>query len=169
MLQSSYSVTLRIMNMQVQHKYYPSRSIVNAEELRKTEVLMINCKFYSNIYLDKLLLFASTNNGSVQFINCQFICNTIKSPIFVSNSRTALIKLFKTISIEFSNCEFYSENDGIVIEAFGEQIIPMSVVVKTTNYTAFTLDDHIKLYSDFTTYNYFIIICYINTGRFSQF
>ena len=51
MLQSSYSVTLRIMNMQVKHKFYSLRSIIYAEELRKTEVLMINCKFYSNIYI----------------------------------------------------------------------------------------------------------------------
>ena len=127
-LQSSYSVTIRIMNMQVQHKYYLSGPIIYAQELRKTEVLMINCKFDSNRYSDTLFLFASTRDGNVQFINCQFIGN-INTKFALRNSRTALIRLFKSIKIEFNNCEFYSEDDGKVIEAFGERMIPMSVVV----------------------------------------
>ena len=152
MLQNSYSVTVRITNLQVKHIFYPSRSIIHAEEIRNTELLMINCKFTSNTYLDQLFLFASTRNGSVQFINCQFINNIMNSQIFSTESQTVLIKLSKSISIEFSNCEFYSENEGKILEAFGERLMPICVVVRNTKYNAITLDDEIKMRSDITGY-----------------
>ena len=78
--------------------------------------------------------------------------NTIKSPIFTRDSQTVLIKLLKSISIEFSNCEFYSENEGKILEASGERLMPTCVVVRNTNYHAVTLDDEIKMYSDITGY-----------------
>ena len=74
LLQTSYRVTLSIMNMLVQNKHYDSiyKSFVYVKELGTSELLIINCQFVSNIYRYRLFYFNSTRSGIVQFSHCQF-------------------------------------------------------------------------------------------------
>ena len=79
--QNSYSVTLRIINMRVQHNVYLREGFINAEKLGMAEVRIhiINCQFVSNVhFLHELFLLNSTSNASVKFINCQFLNNSIR-------------------------------------------------------------------------------------------
>ena len=78
MLQNSYRVTLRIINIRYQEEYFDSLTFIHAKELGRNDVLIIvNSRFVSNYYEKNLFLLASTNNATVQFTNCQFIKNNI--------------------------------------------------------------------------------------------
>ena len=72
MLQKSYKVTLKIINTLVQQSY---DYFIYAKELGINEVYIINCRFISNYYKTQLFSLSCSSNGSVQFINCQFINN----------------------------------------------------------------------------------------------
>ena len=77
-LQNTYKVKLRIINMLVQHNDYQyNESFLKAEMLGRNEVLIINCQFVSNTYFNHLFLFSSTSNASVKFVNCKFVNNGI--------------------------------------------------------------------------------------------
>ena len=100
-------------------------------------MLIINCHFISNSYVSHLFLFASSKNGSVQFINCQFIDNklTYKS-LWISPS---LIKLNQIVKIELFGCNFYASSSypAQVLQTHGNNTDPATtqVVIKTTNFT----------------------------------
>ena len=141
MLQKSYRVTLTIANMQVQHKLFDSKSFIQANELGTNELVIISCQFVSNTYTDQLFLFASTSNGSVYICNCQFIDNifTEKDIYRVGASKKWLIKLYKSITVEFNSCNFHGKNVNI-LRTFGKNVNPMKVVIRNTNYTNITYD-----------------------------
>jgi len=82
MLQNSYKVTLMIINIQlydvtnnivvgVKHD-----SFIYADELGANEVIIINSKLISYMYAQHLFFFASSSNGSVKFIDSQFVNNS---------------------------------------------------------------------------------------------
>ena len=74
MLQTSHGVTLRIINMQVQHNEYYDyyKSFIYGKELGRSIVLIVDCQFISNVYRNQLISFSSTSSGSVLFNNCSF-------------------------------------------------------------------------------------------------
>ena len=73
-IQTSYGVTLKIINMQVQHNEYYDyyKSFIYGKELGRSIVLIVDCQFISNVYRNQLISFSSTSSGSVLFNNCSF-------------------------------------------------------------------------------------------------
>jgi len=143
MLQHSYKVTLKITNMQVQHNYYYYYATdiydelsIYAKELGISKVLIIDCQFISNTYADHLLLFASSRNGNVQFINCQFINN---KPNIYPRLSLSLIRLNEIVKIELVGCNFYASSvyPARVLQTHGKNTDPATtqVVIKNTNFT----------------------------------
>ena len=133
MPQFSYKVTLTIVNMQILDSIFTYQSFIHAEELGINEVLIIDCRFGSDVnYGMQLLLFSSTGNGSVQFTNCHFINNAIlEHPI----EQPTLIRLYESIQVEFNNCDFYGYFVNEILESYGKSVIPINVVVRNTVYT----------------------------------
>ena len=137
MSQTSYKVTLTIINIQVQHNLFTYPSFILAEELGTNEVLMINCQLFdSNIisYRSQLLLFSSTGNGSVQFTNCHFINNIYANNIFGILGKH-IIRLYESIQVEFNNCYFYGYFVDEILRSYGNSVNPINVVVRNTVYT----------------------------------
>ena len=137
MLQNCYRVTLWIMNIRLEYQKYQYRSFIHVEELGMNKVLIINCSFVSNSYsyLDHMFFFASTSNGSVEFINCQFINNGINVLLKVVG---VLIVLDRFINVEFNNCDFHAFKENTILQAYGEEGNQINVVIRNTNYTATT-------------------------------
>ena len=132
-LQFSYKVTLTIVNMQIQDSIFTYQSFIHAEELGINEVLIIDCRFVSDAnYRTQLLLFSSTDNGSVQFTNCHFINNAI---LEVPDGQPTLIRLYASIQVEFNNCNFYGNNINEILESYGKSVNPINVVIRNTVYT----------------------------------
>ena len=139
MFQRSYRVTLRILNMQVKHEvFYDTKYFIHTNEFRANKVMIINCNFFSNTYSKQLFLFASTRKGSVQFIECQFIDNTVilEYVIPMEEIVQALIILHKSITVEFNTCNFHSITNEQILQAHGENVNSINVFFKNTNYTA---------------------------------
>ena len=134
MLQNYYRVTLRIMNISLECE---RPCFIHAKELGANEVLIINCRFVSNPVSLKLkviqismFLFASTSNGSVEFVNCQFINNY--NVLIVRDS--VLIRLRDFINIKVNNCDFHANNEETILHAYGEKVNQINVVIRNTNY-----------------------------------
>ena len=141
MLQISYKVELRIINMQL-HK---TNGFIQADELGSNKLLIINCQFISFKSGGHILSFGSTSNGSVQFINCQFITTDRLKGIVVYSSYwmhplAAPVQLYESISVEFNNCNFYGNNIDQILETHGAILSPTNLVIKNTNYTTSFLD-----------------------------
>ena len=158
MAQNTYTVTLRIANMQVQNNKFVAddKSFIYASELGTTEVIIVNCQFISNIYRDQLFFLASTSNANVHFYNCHFINNmplSDKQHIRIQvnpDYKTflvddELIKLFGRINVEFSNCKFHSKNDDRVLGTYGKIVNPRSIVIQNTNFTTTMSNSHVVL------------------------
>ena len=112
MLQKSYKVTLKIINVLVQqsHDYF-----IYVKELGINEVYIINCQFILNYYKVHLFSFSSSRNGSVQFINCQFTNNEndyyhLQTPQHSEKVNPSLIKLYSHVKLELNHCNFVSKN-----------------------------------------------------------
>ena len=162
MIQTTYTVSLRILNMQVHnnryvYKYHNTESsFIYAKELGTTEVMIINCHFISNIYQHQLFFLASTSNASVHFISCHFIDNkplSDKQSIHIQGHSNyniflvhdELIKLFERINVEFHNCKFHSKNDHTVLGTYGKRTNPRNIVIRNTNYTTAMSDSRVIL------------------------
>ena len=137
MLQNSYKVALRITNMQLQR----INGFIHAEELGSNEVLIVNCQFVSWSYDAHMLSFASTSDGSVKFINCHFIntdgaldSNHSMASTFMPR-RPALIGIYESINVKFTNCDFHGNNVDQILETHGKSISPINLVIRNTNYT----------------------------------
>lgn len=117
MSQDSYKVTLTILDTQIHHLLFEPTSAINdtfiyAEELGANEVLINNCQFVNIIYGEQLLIFNSTKNGNVKFINCQFVDNfNAYSNMYTSAKnimqfgshrlvKPSLIKLYLSVKVE---------------------------------------------------------------------
>ena len=102
MIQKSYIVTLRIVNIQV----HDANQAISAKELGTNEVFIANSKFISISYRNSLFSFTSSHNGSVKFINCQFKNNKddvnffLKSPWPWKLINPSLIKHWITVEYE---------------------------------------------------------------------
>ena len=119
MLQKSYKVTLKIVNAQVQHNHQ-SDHFISAKELGISAVLIMNYQFISNVYEEYFLLFASSSNGSVQFIDCEFFNNKddfnlyLRSPWPWIKLNPSLMKLYSHVKMEIINCKFASQTTEIL-------------------------------------------------------
>ena len=113
MFQDSYKVKFRILNMQARHyKYQYNMGFLKAIALGKNEVLIIDSHFTSNTFSNHLFFFSSTNNGSVQFINCQFMNNSISKLNKIT--QPVLINLYDHINVQFNNCNFHDSGVKIL-------------------------------------------------------
>ena len=108
------------MNIRLEYQEYHYRSFIYVKELGMNKVLIINCLFVSNFYsyLDHMFFFASTSNGSVEFINCQFINNGINVPL---KAVGVLIVLDSFINVEFNNCDFHAIEENTILQAYGKE------------------------------------------------
>ena len=133
-LQISYKIELRIINMQL-HK---TNGFIHAQELGSNKLLIINCQFISFKFGGHLLLFASTSNGSVQFINCQFITSRgiFKYSLYFVHQLAAPIQLHESINVEFNNCYFQGNNVDQILQTHGTISSPINLVIRNTNYTS---------------------------------
>ena len=137
MLQKYYRVTLRIMNIYIglEYRRYPYASFIDAERLGANKVLISNCRFVSNpeSYLDQMFFFASANNGSVEFVNCQFINNSINALL---EKDSVLIRLRDFINIEVNNCNFHCNSEKMILHTYGKKVNLINVVIRNANYTS---------------------------------
>ena len=136
MLQDSYRVTLRMANMQVQHNIYQQyRRFMNAKELGRNEILIINCQFVSNSYLSYMFLFTSSSNGSLRFTDCRFINNSIiqQNEESFKFPQKVLIKL-GNVNVEFNNCSFHN-SEVIILQTMGKELNPVNAIIKNSNYS----------------------------------
>ena len=78
-----------------------------------------------------MFLFASTSNGSVEFVNCQFIHHGINA---VPEKDSALIRLRDFINVEVNNCDFYATSEEMILHAYGEKVNQVNLVIRNTNY-----------------------------------
>ena len=153
MFQDSYKVTLKMMDTKIQSVVLElansdNDSLIHVGELGSNEVLITNCQFIENLYLEQLFLFASSNNGIVKFINCQFINNYNRATVTYSSTsrivqfgphhkRPALIKLYLSAGLELKNCYFHanSEREIQILQTNGNsRIYSENVVIKNTTF-----------------------------------
>ena len=139
MSQKHYKVTLKIANIQMQNKMYNYKSFIYAKELGTNEVLIINCQFVSNSYSNRMFIFSSTSNGSVQFISCHFINNYSDIKVLRSAVVSVFIELKNSISIDISNCNFHGNSGDRLLQAHGSKVRPTTLVIRNTNYTTTTV------------------------------
>ena len=164
MIQNFYRATLKIMNMNVKNDAYIydtdfEEYFIHVKELGSNAVLIINCHFFSHSDTS-LLSFASTSNGSLQFINCQFVKINTKyntASVFTqywpwgftaSITDDPLILLHNNINVDFSNCDFHGNNIDQILQTNGKLVNPIIVVVRNANYTATILTAHKPSYKD---------------------
>ena len=168
MLQKSYRVTLRIVNIQL--KLYDIDQAISVKELGTNEVFIANSKFISISYKISLFSFTSSRNGSVKFINCQFKNNMDDGFLYLQSPwlwkvKTSLIKLHSHVKIELNNCNFYAHSTQIagILQMYNSNITTVTtyVVIKNTNFTLYTISNVIRNPDmDFTTS--FITLSYAN-------
>ena len=154
MFQDSYKVTLKMMNTKIQSTVHElansdNDSLIYVGELGPNEVLITNCQFIENLYLEQLFSFASSSNGIVKFINCQFINNYNKATVTYSSTsrivqfgphhkQPALIKLYLSAGLELKNCYFHanSEREIQILQTNGNsRINSENVVIKNTTFS----------------------------------
>ena len=145
MLQKSYTVTLRMANLQIEgiHGYFIFA------QLGTNKVILSNCHFISNIYETCLFLFASSSNGSVQLNNCHFMNNADKYTSFFdlqppwtwNNASISLIKLHSCVSIELINCNFLAKSlqTAGILQATNSGNAINTVIIKNTCFTDYTI------------------------------
>ena len=139
MLQNYYRVILRIMNIRLEYHRHHYASFIRAEKLGTNKVLIMNCRFVSNFrsYMDQMFFFASTSNGSVELVNCQFINNGIN---LLQTGRGVLVRLRDFINIKVTNCNFHSNSEETILQTYGEEVNQTNVIIRNTNFTA-TISD----------------------------
>ena len=138
MIQNSYRITLRIINIQLQHNIYEYTSFILGTELGTNRMFIINCQFVSNIYVKNLFTFNSTSNGSVQFTNCKLINNNIMHKM-AGLSHGALIQLYSSVNVEFNNCDFHDNSkEQILSQRAVRNLSQTYVIIKNTNFTGVT-------------------------------
>ena len=154
MLQNSYKMTLMIINMQL--KYFTNSiligmkfdSFIYADELGANEVIIINCKFINYMYTQYVFFFASSSNGSVKFIDCQFVNNSnLHSTVFIAlhnlqlgprhYAKPALVKIQLRTNLEFKNCYFQSDSeyDGQVFQTDGSSTNPSTIIINNSTFS----------------------------------
>ena len=156
-LQDSYKVTLKIIDTHLQFTARDAMrleinvendSFIHVGELGASEVIIINCRFIENIYVEYLFFFASSSNGSVKFINCHFINNSnLYSMFYIALHnlqlgprryvKPSLIRIRQSVRLEFKSCYFQadSEYDGQVLQAHGSSTNPATIVINNTTFS----------------------------------
>ena len=140
MLQKSYRVTLKIVNIQF-NNHYNTEQLISAKELGTNEVFIINCQFLLNYYEFHLFSFASSSDGSVNFANCQFKNNEddirayLISPWPWMKVNPTLIKVHSHVKMELNNCNFhiYGIQTAAILETYNRNAttVTTQVVIKT--------------------------------------
>ena len=131
MLQKSYTVKLKVIHMLVQHNVYQyNLGFLNAEKIGRNKILIVDCQFVSNTYFNYLF---SVSNGTVQFIDCQFINNSVSLEPF-GYPQPILIKMHRSIDVEFINCNFHDNGENI-LQISGQSTLA-NIIIKNTNYSA---------------------------------
>lgn len=117
-----------ILHTQMNHIMFEPTTAINdtffyAEELGDNEVLINNCQFINIVYGEQLLIFNSTKNGSIRFINCQFVNNYNTYNIMYTSAnnvmqfgshrlvKPSLIKLYLSVTVELIDCYFKAYSD----------------------------------------------------------
>ena len=155
MIQYSYKVTIKLMDTQMQYITHTpqdcnTHSLIYAEELGDNRLIISNCQFIQNFYTDSLLIFVSSNNGSVEFLKCRFADNFNFYTIIYSAMynymqvgpdrcvKPALIKLYLSVRLKFDNCNFNAESvhEAQVLQTHGSSsTYPATVVIKNTTFS----------------------------------
>ena len=145
MLQKSYKVMLKVLNMKLQHAMIPDdKPFIYVKELGANEVDIFNCQFVSNTYVRHIFVFNSKSNGTMQFTDCQFINNNViyfmTKPYIVNVNiprpvQAVLIEINGSVNIEFNSCNFNNNNENQILLTHGREANPNSVVVRNTGIT----------------------------------
>ena len=141
MFQQSYIVTLKIVNAKVQHnKDY----FMSVNELGINEIFIISCQFISNLYETHLFSFASSNYGSIQFINCKFIDNADDYYLWLQNRlvNSSLITIYSHVKMKIMNCIFstaYLLNAGILQANYSVYTANAHVTIKNTSFIIYAI------------------------------
>ena len=168
MLQMSYIVTLKIINVKFDHDYSYSTQIIIAENLGSNNLLIINCQFISNTYINSFI-FNSSSNGSVKFINCQF---EIYRENFVGiqwgyEMNPALIELYLYVSLQLNHCNVFSHStkSRTIVQTYNsnKDSVITQVLIKNTTFI-FSKFDSTAFYTtpDLAFIRSFIILSHAN-------
>ena len=130
--QSSYWVTLRIINIRVQHEIYESVPFILAKALGTNKMFIVNCEFDLNIYGNNLFIFSSAKNSTVQFTNCKFMNNNMH----IEPSHGALIQLYGSVNLEINDCNFHGNSEEHLLSQRAVQNVnSLFIIIKNTNFT----------------------------------
>ena len=133
MIQSSYRVTSRIINIQVHHEIYENVPFILAKALGTNKMFIVNCELDSNIYGNNLFVFSSVNNSSVQFTNCKFMNNNMHIDYV---QRGALIQLYGSVNLEINDCNFHGNSEEHLLSQRAVQNVnSLFIIIKNTNFT----------------------------------
>ena len=158
MLQKSYRVTLKIVNVQFHYSnHYNIEQLISAKELGTNEVFIINCQFEFHLFS-----FASSSDGSVKFVNCQFKNNEDDIRVYLISSwltmkvNPTLIKVHSHVKMELNNCNFhiYGIQTVIILETYNRNAttVTTQVVIKNTSFTLYTIDNTLECVSSGRTF-----------------
>ena len=142
MIQMSYIVTLKIVNVKFDHY---STEIIIAEDLGSNKLLIINCQFISNTYVNSFI-FNSSSNGSVEFINCQFenYRENIVGIQWGYEMNPSLIELYSHVSLQLNHCTFYSHSikTRTILQVYNvdKASVITHVLIKNTSFIFSKLD-----------------------------
>ena len=142
MIQQSYIVILKIVNIQFDYNYYDE--FISSENLGRNEMLLINSKFIYRLQQISLFSFDSSSNGSVTFINCQFEKESVISLGLYFGFHNEISRLLffimvhSHINLELNNCNFYVQTIKPATILHSHNIYSnraTHVLIKNTNFT----------------------------------
>ena len=168
MIQQSYIVILKIVDIQFDYNYYDE--IISSENLGINKIFLINCQFIYKLQHITLFSFASSSNGSVTFINCQFEKDraiSLGSQLGHRNEiqRLLFIMVHSHINLEINNCNFYVQRIGPATILYSHNIYsgrPTHVFIKNTNFTYYYRDSVFYTISEIPFIRSFILLLYTN-------
>ena len=143
MIQQSYIVILKIVNIQFDYNY--DDEIISSENLGRNEIFLINCHFIYKLQQINLFSFNSSSNGSVTFINCTWWFK--KDRVIpqlghrIEISRLLFIVVHSHINLELNNCNFYVQTIRPATILYSHNVYSNEathVLIKNTNFTYYT-------------------------------
>ena len=166
MLQRSYIVTIKIVNVRVQDTDH--YQVISAKQLGRNKMLIINCQFILNTYGFHLFSFDSSNKGNVKFINCRFENNKnnlLQSQWHYEMLNPSLIEVRSSVKLELNNCNFYAHRiqTGTILHMHNSNSATYAyVIIKNTSFTFYTFGSTLFRTSDLPFTISFIILSYTN-------
>jgi len=117
MIQQSFMVTLKIVNIQFDYYYYydyDDNNIISSENLGKNQVFLINCKIFWKTIFVSLFSFVSSSNGQIKFINCKFENSRetfwgLDYNLYQFKQRS-VIHVYSHVNVEINNCTFHAHS-----------------------------------------------------------